>query len=68
MKLIEARLGFGIAHHMALEMAKGRTSRQIAAALKISERSLRYHVRARGYKVECKCRLVKSDPCEQGGG
>ena len=52
----------GIENHVALEMAKGRTTKQIAAALRISERTLRHHLDARGYRVNCDCKLITRPP------
>lgn len=67
MAQIEKRLGMGIEHHVAIEMAKGRTTKQIAAALRICERTIRYHLHRRGYRINCDCKLVKMiDPLGQG--
>jgi len=55
---IEARLGMGIEFHVMGEMAKGRTIRQIAAALGIGYRTLGGHLRRRGYRVDQQTKLV----------
>jgi len=65
---IEEAMGVRLEHHVMQEMSKRRTSRQIAAALKISEHTMRRHLRRRGYRIECQSRLMPIGPCEQGGG
>jgi len=64
---VEVRLGMGIEHHVAVELAKGRSTRQIAAALKIGESTLRHHLHARGYRIGSDYRLVKR-PLRPGRG
>ncbi len=58
---IEARLGLPIEHHVMGEMAKDRSIKQIAAALRIGDRTLRYHLRKRGYRVDQQTKLVLID-------
>jgi len=65
---VEEKLGCSLEHHVMEQMAAGRTSRQIAGALRIGVRTMKRHLRQRGYRIECDCRLVKVGPCEQGGG
>ena len=55
---IEARLGMGIEFHVMGEMAKGRSIKQIAAGLRIGDRTLRDHLRKRGYRVSNHIKLV----------
>ena len=58
MPAIEARLGMGIEFHVMGEMAKGRSIKQIAAALRIGHRTLRDHLSRRGYRVANQTKLV----------
>ena len=64
---IEDRLGMGIEFHVMGEMAKGRSIKQIAAALRIGDRTLRDHLRKRGYRIANHTKLAKIDPPGQGG-
>jgi len=55
---IEGRMGIRLEHYVMDQMAAGRTSRQIAAALKISIDTIKRHLRRRGYRIECNTKLV----------
>ena len=59
-----------IEHYALQEMAKGRTSRQIASALSIHINTLRNYLRHRGFRILCDCRLVpiESDQLHPGQG
>jgi len=54
--------------HVMAEMAKGRSVRQIAGALRIGDRTLRTHLRKRGYRVDQQTKLVRIDSSDQGEG
>ncbi len=55
---MEQRMGMKLEHYVMDQMAAGRTSRQIAAALGLSVYTIKRHLRRRGYRIECNTTLV----------
>ena len=65
----EARIGIPLEHYVMSAMAHGQTSRQIAAALRITMYTLRRALRKRGYRVQSDYKLVQiTQPLRPGRG
>ena len=67
---IEEMLGLPLEHYMMQEMAKRRSTKQICASLKIHPDTVRKHLRKKGWRIYCDCKLVpiESDQLHPGQG